>query len=322
MALTPLKDFKTFIAMIFVLAVPASIALLSVERAQSLVLPVAGSSPLGYTVSLSLFIIPMLVILVWLHVNHDTKKYIQKSFWIALAVLVPLGFLLDLFFGLTFFTFVNSEATLQIYVPGYDFASGSWKREIPVEEFVFYLAGFVTVLLIYIWCDEYWLSAYNVPDYSKESAGMQRIVMFHGKSLIVGLCLIALGILVKNLYPSPYQGGFPGYFTFLVIASFIPPAALFEVTFRFINWRAVSLCFFFILQVSLLWEATLASPYQWWGYNDQQMLGILIGAWTSLPLEAVLVWIAVTFTTVIVYEAIKIWLHSEKSAKKAFLGLD
>lgn len=321
MALTPEKDFKTFIAMIGVVSVPATLSLLTADRAQTHVMPVAGSSPLGYTVSLSLFIIPILVILAWLHTNND-GKFIQKSFWISLAVLVPLGFLLDLFFGLTFFTFVNSQATLEIYAPGFDFATWSWKREIPIEEFIFYISGFVAVLLMYIWCDEYWLSAYNVPDYAKESEGMERIVMFHGKSVIVGLGLIVLGILVKNFFPSPYQGGFPGYFAFLVVASFIPSAALFRTTFRFINWRAVSLCFFFILLISLLWEATLASPYQWWGYNYKQMLGIVIDAWTLLPVEAVLVWMAVTFTTVIVYEAIKIWLNSNKSAQKAFLGLD
>lgn len=321
MALTPKQDFYTFLAMIGVVSVPATLSLLSVERAQSRVEPVAGSSPLGYTVSLSLFIVPILVILAWLHANHD-EKFIRKSFWVAIAVLVPLGFLLDLFFGLTFFTFVNSQATLEIYVPGFDFATWSWERKIPVEEFAFYLTGFVAVLLMYVWCDEYWLSAYNVPDYAKESEGMARILMFHGKSVVAGLGLIVLGLLVKNLFPSPYQGGFPGYFTFLVVASFIPSAALFKTTFRFINWRAVSLCFFFILLISLLWEATLASPYQWWGYNYAQMLGIVIDAWTLLPVEAVLVWMAVTFTTVIVYEAIKIWLNSRKSAKKAFLGLD
>ena len=51
------------------------------------------------------------------------------------------------------------------------------------------------------------------------------------------------------------------------------------------------------------------------------MLGIMIGAWHDLPIEAVLVWLMVTFTTVIIYEAIKIWLNSKKKVKQAFFGI-
>jgi len=321
MNFTSLKDFKIFIAMIIVLVLPATLTLLTVEKAQRVVDPVAGISPLGYTWSLLLFIIPALTIIAWLYISHN-KKFIRKSFWLALIVLIPLGFILDIFFGLSFFTFANHEATLQIYLPGFDFNQMAWRAALPIEEFVFYLAGFVTVLLIYIWCDEYWLAAYNVPDYSAESKGIEKLVLFHSKSLVIGLVLILCGIIYKNFFTYPSQGGFPGYFSFLVIASFIPSIAFFKTTYRFINWRAFSSTFFFILLISLLWEATLASPYQWWGYNHDQMLGITIDAWTSLPVEAVLVWMAVTFTTVIIYEVIKIWLYSGKHLKKAFLGED
>lgn len=318
---TSIKDFKIFFIMIAVLTLPATLTLLTIEKAQNVVDPVTGISPLGYTWSLLLFIVPALTIITWLFINHD-EKFIRKSFWLALTVLIPLGFILDIFFGLSFFTFANHEATLQIYLPGFDFNQMTWRAALPIEEFVFYLTGFVTVLLIYIWCDEYWLAAYNVPDYSAESKEIEKIMIFHPKSLAIGLILILCSIIYKIFFIHPYQGGFPGYFIFLVIASFIPSVAFFKTTYRFINWRAFSSTFFFILLISLLWEATLASPYQWWGYNHDQMLGITIGAWASLPIEAVLVWMAVTFTTVIVYEAIKIWLSSGKGIKKAFLGTD
>lgn len=321
MHLTPDKDFKVFMAMIGVLALPAAITLNTIEKARNFVEPVAGVSPLGYTISLLLFIIPALAVIAWLYMNND-EKYIRKSFWITMALLVPIGFILDIVFGLLMFTFVNSEATLQIYFPAFDLATMSWKRALPIEEFIFYISGFVTVLLMYIWCDEYWLSAYNVPDYHAELGKDERIVMFHPKSVIIGLILIVLAVVVHKIVSGPAQGGFPGYFTFIVVASFIPSAGLFKTTYRFINWRAVSLTFFFILLTSLLWEATMAVPYQWWGYNMQQMIGITIGAWTRLPVEETLVWGAVTFTTVIVYEAIKIWLNSQKTAKQVFLGLE
>jgi hypothetical protein len=50
------------------------------------------------------------------------------------------------------------------------------------------------------------------------------------------------------------------------------------------------------------------------------MMGLTIGAWANLPVEAVLVWCAVVFTTVIVYEVIKIWQALGVRAKEAFLG--
>jgi hypothetical protein len=76
-----------------------------------------------------------------------------------------------------------------------------------------------------------------------------------------------------------------------------------------------------ILLISLFWEATLAVPYQWWGYQQKEMMGISSGAWAGLPIEAVLVWIAVTYGTTIVYEIIKVWQASGRSAKSAFFGI-
>ena len=49
----------------------------------------------------------------------------------------------------------------------------------PIEEYIFYFTGFVAILLIYVWLDEYWLVAYNVPDYAGESQQIQRLLQFH-----------------------------------------------------------------------------------------------------------------------------------------------
>jgi len=87
-----------------------------------------------------------------------------------------------------------------------------------------------------------------------------------------------------------------------------------------VNWRACSLTLFFILLVSLLWEASLASPYGWWGYQQARMMGVYITAWNHLPIEAVVVWIAVTYATVIVYEIIRRWKASNRPMRRAFLG--
>ena len=74
-------------------------------------------------------------------------------------MLTPLGFLLDLLFGNAFFVFPNKSATLGWGIPAFAGA-------IPSEEFVFYLAGFMLVLLSYNWCDEHWMAAYNVRNYA------------------------------------------------------------------------------------------------------------------------------------------------------------
>jgi len=50
------------------------------------------------------------------------------------------------------------------------------------------------------------------------------------------------------------------------------------------------------------------------------MIGLKIGAWSDLPIEAPCVWMAVSFTTVIVYEVIKIWKALGTRALSAFFG--
>jgi len=78
---------------------------------------------------------------------------------------------------------------------------------------------------------------------------------------------------------------------------------------------------FMMLLTSLLWEVTLALPYGWWNFRDEQMVGVRIVAWAYLPIEEVLLWITVTYTSVIVYEIVRRWKASETSMKRAFLGL-
>jgi hypothetical protein len=190
---------------------------------------------------------------------------------------------------------------------------------VPIEEYIFYLTGFLAVLLLYVWFDEFWLAAYNVPDYPGEAKKIRRLLQFHPDSVVLGLALVAGAFAYKKLL-SPIPEGFPGYFSFLVVGAFLPAAGFFPAARLVINWRAFSLTLFLILFVSLLWEATLAVPYGWWGYQPRQMTGIFIGAWSSLPIEAVWVWVAVTYTTAIVFETLKLWQASGWAAKQAFLG--
>jgi len=299
------------VAMLAMVAVPAAITLNTVKHPATLTISEANPTPYGYTLSLLLFIVPIVVIGFWF-VPKEGVVIPRKAFWRTIAILVPGGFALDFFFAGHFFVFPNVGATLQIGAP----ALG---KPVPIEEYVFYLTGFIVVLLLYVWMDEFWLAAYNVPDYKGEAKQISRLLQFHPASAMVAIALIAAGIIYKKFFSSSPEG-FPGYFTFLVGVGIMPAVTFFPAARRFVNWRAFSATSFFILLVSLLWEATLALPYGWWGFQSRQMLGLSIGAWSGLPIEEVFVWIAVTYATVIVFEVVKIWQASEKPARVALLG--
>ena len=300
------------LAMLAMVAIPASITLFSVRFPGTIQISNPNPTPHGYTWSLLLFAVPIVVIAFWF-LPHERVRIPRRAFWLTIAILVPLGCALDFFFARWFFVFPNSGATLGIPAP----ALGGG---VPIEEYLFYVTGFLAVLLIYTWLDEYWLAAYNVPDYSGEAKEIPRLLQFHASSLIAGILLIAAAVIYKKMFSS-YPEGFPGYFTILVAGGLIPAVGFFPTANRFINWRALSLTLFFILLISLLWEATVAVPYGWWGYQPRQMLGIFIGGWSGLPTEAVSVWVAVTYATVIVFEIVKVWLASRKGILQGFLGI-
>ncbi|MGB9079551.1 MAG: hypothetical protein WCC26_22145 [Terracidiphilus sp.] len=298
-------------AMLAIVAFPVGITLHTVKVPATVLISSSNPTPFGYSWSLLLFIVPILVIGGWF-LPSQRVRIPRRAFWRTIWLLVPIGFGLDFFFAHRFFEFKNHGATLGFGAPA---IAGT----VPVEEYVFYFAGFLAVLLLYVWLDEYWLAAYNEKTHGSEAGEIQRLLRFHPASLFVGLALIAAAILYKKLL-SPSPDGLPGYFIVLVIGGMVPSASLFHAARRLINWRAFSLTIFMILLISLFWEATLAVPYQWWGYQQKEMMGIFIGAWAGLPIEAVMVWIAVTYGTTIVYEMMKAWQGSGKSARSAFLG--
>jgi hypothetical protein len=299
--------------MLAMIVIPAAITLQTVRSPAPLMPVDQTSTPHGYTFSLLLFIFPIALIAGWFLPSEDLKIP-QRAFWWTLVILVPLGFLLDLVFAQWFFYYPNVGATLGIRAPAFG-------RPVPVEEYVFYLTGFLAVLLLYIWFGEFWLAAYNVLDYPGEARRMRRLLQFHPTSLIIAAALIGAASFYKKDFALPEdRAGFPGYFTFLVAGAFLPAATCFPVARRFINWRALSLTLFFMLLVSLLWEATLAVPYHWWNFQHRQMMGLFIGAWSGLPIEEVCVWIAVTYATAIVFEVVKVCLASERSVRHTLLG--
>jgi len=295
------------------IVVPAALTLHTVRLSalNPTIAATPGASPYGYTISLLLFLVPILVIAFWF-VPEQSIKIEKKSFFWTIGILFPLGAGLDFFFAQYFFTFPNQSATLGIKAP----ALGA---PVPIEEYVFYLTGFLCVLLLYIWLDEYWLAAYNVDTESAQRKQFHRLLKFHPESLILAVILVAGAIIYKK-YLSPFPTGFPGYFIFLALGALVPSSALLPSARPVINWRAFSFTAFFVLLISLMWEATLAIPYGWWNFRDEQMLGVRITAWGDLPIEEVCLWMAVTYATVIVYETVKCWQASGRSMTHALFG--
>ncbi len=298
------------IVMLAMVAIPAAVALYSVVTPAT-VQAVKGASPHGYTWSLLLFVIPIVVIGVWF-LPSEGLDVPQKAFWRTIGILAPIGCLLDVIFAQWFFCFPDPKATLGILAP----ALGRW---VPIEEYFFYLTGFITILLLYVWLSEYWLAAYTVEDYRGEARALPRLLQFHPTSLIVAGVLIGEGFVYKK-YFSDVRDGWPGYLIVLVLGGLTPAMSFYPATKRFINWRALSMTMFFIMLVSMLWEATLALPYGWWNYQHRAMMGVFIGAWCDLPIEAVLVWLAVSYGTVILFEAVKIWQASGRPMREMMIG--
>jgi hypothetical protein len=307
---SPRTNFRLVLAMLGMIALPAALTLHTIRAPAQVGAGPADSSPYGYTVSLLLFVVPILAIGFWL-VPREGVEISKRAFWRTIAILFPTGAALDFFFARVFFKYPNPGATLGVTAP----ALGGG---VPVEEYVFYFTGFVAVLLTYIWLDEYWLAAYSIPATAAERARFDRLLRFHPQSLAWAVLLIGAAIVYRSAFVA--APGFPGYFTFLVIGALGPSAALLPSAMPVINWRALSLAMFILLLTSLLWEVTLAVPYGWWDFQDDAMIGVRITAWNRLPVEEVVVWVAVTYATVIVYEIVRRWQASGKRVWKALAG--
>ncbi len=184
------------IGMLAMLVIPAAMTLHSVSSPGALNVG-PDPSPHGYTWSLLLFIVPILAITLWF-LPSEGLDIPQRAFWRTMGVLVPLGWLLDIIFAQWFFSFPNSKATLGVPAPAFG-------RPVPIEEYFFYLTGFMAVLLLYIWLSEYWLAAYSVADYPSEARSLRRLLQFHPTSLILAVVLIGAAWVYKKQF-APVAG--------------------------------------------------------------------------------------------------------------------
>jgi hypothetical protein len=140
--------FWSVLAMLTMISAPVAVTLSTVKTTAYLSLPQLlpqNPSPSGYTVSLLIFIVPVVLILFWFLPNHRIH-IARRSFGITILILTSSGAALDFFLSHRFFFFPNSNAVTGIPGP----ALGG---PVPIEEYCFYLTGFLTILLLYIWLD-------------------------------------------------------------------------------------------------------------------------------------------------------------------------
>jgi hypothetical protein len=302
------QDLLAVAALVAMLTLASTLAIMRIDVSQQPVDLTRNPSPLGYTYSLALFVIPCVVFGVWVWRSPRTAAQ-RRACRNALLLLIPIGFVLDIFFGRTFLRFPNREATLGILLPGYDLRTGwrglwgaGWEPALPVEEFAFYALGFLAMLLAYVWGDEILFRASKVDDRQRTPRvfrGWKATLLFW---LTVGTVLFGLAWLIRRAVPSQSGVAFPGYFLFLLLASIVPSLFCSRVAFQFINWRALVFGWLFVLAISQFWEASLGVPYGWWAYAPDQMMGVFLKPHCDLPIEAVLVWTLGSWTTVIIYE--------------------
>jgi hypothetical protein len=81
------------LGMLVMMIIPAILALGSV-RIPAILQVQPDASPHGYTWSLLLFIIPILVITVWF-LRMEELEISQRAYWRTIGILVPTGCLLD-----------------------------------------------------------------------------------------------------------------------------------------------------------------------------------------------------------------------------------
>ena len=192
------QDVRVLFVIIAVVVIPAMFTLNTVK------LPLAASdvkqnpTPLGYTVSLLIYLVPVLILYWWFSRRCDEgdgafrrnarmvlgrliappreyqQDYRRSAYRRTLLTLIPIGFLLDIVFGHAFLTFENKQATLTILplFPAFDFSNGQFVAHIPVEEFVFYTLGFMAILSVYVWCDRSWLTNTTCPTTTPHRVGV------------------------------------------------------------------------------------------------------------------------------------------------------
>jgi hypothetical protein len=313
---TPDRDIRIIIGMLLCVAVPTALTHATIKVPVRDMHMSDNPTPLGYTVSLLLFIVPVLVIARW-HLSRG-NEFDRRAFLWSGTFMAGVGALLDILFGSAFFEFKNRGAVLGPRLPAWSWKEMGWiPGYLPIEEFAFYILGAVFMASVYLWACENWVSAYGRPDYDEGAKAHPRIIQLSPVAVGVWAAIMAAGLGYRALH----GGGVPGYFVFIMTAGVLPTVLLIRTVKEFVNWHGMVFSFFSLVFVSVIWEASLAVPYSWWSYKSEQMLGIFIHGWSDLPFEAVMVWTIGVWDAVLIYECFRVFFRMQHEPRHRLLGV-
>ena len=267
---------------------------------------------LTYFTSLLFWLIPI-VYLSWtfMTVTAAGQGRRRKALLISALTIVVLGVVLDFLLGFKTLRFPDcAKPDWGNYLLCLPAVGGT----IPVEEILFYALGPVAMTLAYACADEKWLRYYNPPD-----------DLLNVRLLQISWPLVytAAGAITALFVAWQVNGSFPTYAAFLSAGALLPAVFLYRCIGGLTNWPAFAMTTLYVSVTSVIWEATLAIPRGWWGYEPSGMLGWQIKAWgrdeTIFPIEAAFVWLAAPFFTVLLYEFAKAVMH-HPNKRAALLG--
>ena len=256
--------------------------------------------PLSYLFSLVFWVFPIIVLLPdFLAATDTATKRRRRALWYSAGWIVTLGIALDFGLGPRILTFTGDWYLYRV-------------RDIPVEELLFYTLAPLAIILVYAWCDEHWLLAYNQTAV-RDHVLAREPPLLKSSPPIVATALALIGLATTIKWVAHGRLALPTYATFLIVFAFIPAAATYRAVHAFVNWRAFGATTIYVIGTSLAYEVTLAIPLGWWGYREEATIGITIWRWSSeghpFPLEAAAVWVAAPFSCVLTYEFAKAYLH-------------
>lgn len=311
----PMREVRMILGMLAVVAIPTLITLSTIRVPVAEIATTDNPTPYGYTVSLLLFVVPVVVIGVW-HLLHGDPFDKRAFLWCA-ALMATMGATLDLFFGYHFFSFPNTQATIGVRIPAWSWSEMRWIGDyLPVEEFAFYIFGALFMVAVYLWADGNWLARYDPDEYHRAAREHPRVIRVSPHAVGVWIALVGVGVLYRYLQ----DGGFPGYYVFLMGAGLLPSIVLVRTVKGFVNWHALAFAFGALVLISIIWEPTMAVPYGWWTYKSDQMLGIYLHGWANLPVEEVTLWLVGVWDAVMFYEFFRIVIRKEGKIRHRLLG--
>jgi hypothetical protein len=271
---------------------PGGATLCAVASGFVALVPAVIADDYAYTWSLLAFAIPLAVMSQWLR-HHAPLAWDQLVAYgpATLAVLVPMGFALNLALADVLFVYPEPRAILGVQIS----AIAGAGLAVPIEEYLFYVLGFSFILVGYVFFTRNAMTHRTERVHSHAPRAPRRIAGW-----VVVSALLTLGVAL-GLRPNESVDA-PVYLYYLVSLPVVLTLLCAARAWRTIHWPGLARITAFTFALSFVLEGMLALPRGWWGYNPSMMCGLDVTP--GLPIEAVLVWWLAAVATCTVFEVL------------------